>query len=363
MDIVFIGHFPPPVHGQAIATARIADLFRGNGLRLATCDIGSGQGSGPVVLRRLVRHLVAAWRILTSPAPQVYLTVNDHRGMILTVLLCAVARLLGKGIILHHHSRRYIDRRCGTMALLARVAGTDATHISQSLALAERLAAQYRPFVRRTLGFSNIGIVELPAVSPRPRGRVALGHMSNLSQEKGIGRVIEAFRRVVAMGVDGELVVAGPCSDDYSSHAIDMARREFGARFTYLGPVQGKAKADFFRAIDIFLFPSLYPAETQGIVNLEALSCGKPVIAFRLGCIERDIGQSGGLAVAREADFTEAVASYMGRYMADPAAASARARRRFGELLSAHAEEWRGLLALARPRPSLARPRPSLAVH
>ena len=88
----------------------------------------------------------------------------------------------------------------------------------------------------------------------------------------------------------------------------------------------------FFEAIDIFAFPSLYPTETQGIVNLEALACGKPVVAFAQCCIRSDIGDLGGLAVEVGEDYAEQLASFCKTFMENRKMRSKNARLRFEQL-------------------------------
>lgn len=36
--------------------------------------------------------------------------------------------------------------------------------------------------------------------------------------------------------------------------------------------------ADIYRSVDVFIFPS--KTDTLGLVNLEAMACGKPVVAY-----------------------------------------------------------------------------------
>ena len=46
-----------------------------------------------------------------------------------------------------------------------------------------------------------------------------------------------------------------------------------------------KKKIKFFRTSDIFVFPTYYERETFGIVNIEAMSWGLPVISSTEGAI------------------------------------------------------------------------------
>lgn len=47
---------------------------------------------------------------------------------------------------------------------------------------------------------------------------------------------------------------------------------------TFLGIKKWEELADIYRSVDVFVFPS--KTDTLGLVNLEAMACGKPVVAY-----------------------------------------------------------------------------------
>lgn len=346
-ELILVGPLPPPVHGQSVATVSLRDLLVDRGVGVLPVDTGEGTAGGRA--GRLRKQVAALWTVMRSRAPGLYLSVNAHRGMLVTVMLAFLGRLKRKALTLHHHSNRYLAKRDPIMELLGKAAGGEALHVVQCAAAGDGLRTLYTS-VRRIQPYSNVGVVD-PALRPGPvalEGVIRLGHMSNLTEAKGLGRTIDAFRTARSEGLDARLTVAGPCSEPYSRDAIALAQREFGTAFEYVGPVYGEAKQRFFEAVDIFVFPSRYVTETQGIVNLEALACGRPVVAYAQCCIAGDIGATGGMAVAMDGDFSRALVSYLRRYLQDPAAASRMARDRFEQLLDLHGEERDALLAWVR---------------
>lgn len=46
----------------------------------------------------------------------------------------------------------------------------------------------------------------------------------------------------------------------------------------FLGTKRGQDLTAVYRSIDVFVFPS--KTDTLGLVNLEAMACGKPVVAY-----------------------------------------------------------------------------------
>lgn len=348
-SIPFVGPFPPPVHGQAVATAAIATLLEARGISLQRIDIGESGATGRWRgrTRRLSGLFAAALACLRPGSRTVYLSVSANAGMVFTALLAGLARLAGKRPVLHHHTYAHIATPSRRMRLLARLAGPSALHLTICPAMSRELAASY-PRIRHTASFSNVDAVE-SALLDIPRERTiprTLGFMSNLTVEKGVERAIAAFRSAQASGLADRLVLAGPCKDEGARTAIESASAEFGECFRYLGPVSGPAKLAFFAGIDLFLFPSLYRNETQGIVNLEALAAGLPVIAYGLCCIPGDLDDPACAVLEPSAAFDASVVAFLKDLAPRYAAACQGARARFHALARAHQAEIDDLVAL-----------------
>lgn len=106
---------------------------------------------------------------------------------------------------------------------------------------------------------------------------IVIGHLANLSREKGTVDLLEAIARLHARGLPCRLVLAGP---DMPNFRRVWSRRDWPA-VCYLGPLTPQQKRDFFAAIDIFALPSR--TDSFGLVLLEAWANGKPVVAWRAG--------------------------------------------------------------------------------
>ena len=340
--LIFVGPLPPPIHGQSVAAQALCDLLIDSGVRIRVVDTGPGKRGS--LIRRLRQEAKANLYVLLSTARTLYTSVNSNTGMLATILLCLVARLRVTRIVLHHQSYRYIGRHSVLMAMLARVGGSGAVHVVNCPEMGRQLEARY-PTIARTMSYSNVAVVDrrLQPVS-RKQAQPVIGHMSNLTQEKGLGRTIDAFREVRRCWPDAQLHLAGPSAAVGVAETIANAAAEFGNGFRYHGAVYGDDKQTFFDCIDVFAFPSLYRVETQGIVNLEAMACGKPVVAFAQCCIPGDIGNDGGCAVPRDADYSQALVGYLKIYLQDRTGASRRARQQFDAIVKNHTLERAELL-------------------
>jgi glycosyltransferase involved in cell wall biosynthesis len=89
------------------------------------------------------------------------------------------------------------------------------------------------------------------------------------SIRKGIPVLMEAWKR--AQLRDAELLLVG------SWQLADSKLKQLPSRVSYLGPVGPEKLRELYRESDVFVFPSFF--EGFGLVILEAMACGLPVIA------------------------------------------------------------------------------------
>jgi len=334
--VVAIGPLPPPTHGFSENTKIITDRLRGRcELRVVDTSPGSPRRSPAYYARRVWRELRGGLALLggiASPERRTYLPAAGAGGLLFTVLHAAIARLAGYEIAVHHHSFAYIEERSALMALLVRFAGPDAVHIFLCEAMRHRFEAQYGP-CRGGMIVSNAFYIRANLMrerTPPIPGLLRLGHMSNLSAEKGLDDFLALLRALREAGIAFRAVLAGPAATPAAAAEIAVAERELGAALDYRGPVYGEAKAKFFADIDVFVFPTRYKFEAQPNVLFEAFSFAVPAIAFARGCVASDLPESCGAAVPVGADFIAAARERIARWSADPAALaeSSRAARR-----------------------------------
>jgi len=338
--VLVIGPLPPPVHGLSKNTQEIVDALRGRcKLRVVNTSPGTERRSLGYYLRKAALELCGSWALLTGVGDADRRARGrqiDAAGLVFTVMHAALARIAGYRISIHHRSFSYIDRGSILMKWLVRLAGPRASHFFLCRAMRTQFESRYGARANALVA-SNAFYVRTNLTSeppPRPMGPIRIGHLSNLSHEKGLDDFLDLARALARSKIPFHATLAGPATSRRTAAAIAAAERELGPALEYLGAVYDKAKAEFFRAIDVFVFPTRYVFEAQPNVIFEALSFGVPVIAFARGCVAFDLPDSCGYAVPVGSDFVTAahrrIASWAGdrdALRASGAAARAAAQR------------------------------------
>jgi D-inositol-3-phosphate glycosyltransferase len=125
-------------------------------------------------------------------------------------------------------------------------------------------------------------------VAPRT-GRLRLLTVSRLVPRKGVGNAIEALGLLVRDGVDAELVIVGGAGDAEHLEAepeTERLRRINAAegladRVVLAGAVRHEDLPAWYRSADVVVVAPWY--EPFGIVPLEAMACGRAVVATSVG--------------------------------------------------------------------------------
>lgn len=104
------------------------------------------------------------------------------------------------------------------------------------------------------------------------RGKVVT-YVGRLSREKKLETLFKAARLLRKKDITFIICGTGPAADYYMSMAARMGLSD-SVKFT--GFVENRDLPEYYAAGDAFCIPSMF--ETQGIVSLEAMASGKPVI-------------------------------------------------------------------------------------
>ena len=107
-----------------------------------------------------------------------------------------------------------------------------------------------------------------------------LFYVGRVVREKGLGVLLEAFLRVLAVEPKIKLVIAGkgPYLEELQHRAYQLG---IFNRLYFTGYIDDNTRNALYKAADIAVFPSLY--EPFGIVALEGMAAGTPIVVSDTG--------------------------------------------------------------------------------
>lgn len=228
------------------------------------------------VLRRMIREAAA------SGAP--YDVVHVHHPDPMAALALLLSGWKGR-VVLHYHSD--ILKQKGLMKLYRplqgwllrradRIVGTTPVYVAGS---------DYLKAFQDKVSYLPIGIEPLVAddavvrkIRSAHQGRKIVWSLGRLVGYKGYEYLVGAVKYLPE---DYELVIGG--EGPLHSELEEQARREgVASRVHLIGRTSDQEKAAWYAACDVFALSSIWRTEAFAIVQLEAMSMGRPVVSTRI---------------------------------------------------------------------------------
>jgi spore coat protein SA len=139
-----------------------------------------------------------------------------------------------------------------------------------------------------------------------------------LVEEKGVHVLIDAMKMLKEQNVQLQATIVGSSRFGINEETDYIRRLKASAPATvqFLPYRSGSGLGDLFREADIFCSPSVWE-EPFGLVNVEALASGLPVVSTRSGGVTEILANGGGILVERGS--VVELASALRRLAEDPA--------------------------------------------
>lgn len=282
MNILMISPMYPstkdPVYGTFIKTYydNFLSLCRDGHVSMV-CIRGKSRGTLDKVLKYLVFYLEIIYRLLFKNYDVVY--VHTITTPILPVKFASLFR--------HHR-------------IVFNVHGSDVVTVKKTNEILKNMAipllykaclivapsCYFKKVVEEMLpGFpesriivSPSGGVDIEKFSPRPTNNkvVTFGFVSRIDYGKGWDTFIEALSLLKKKGYIVRGIIAGRGAEEMAM--LKMVNvKDVEDIIEYVGPVPHDKLPSLFRKLDAFVFPTRR-SESLGLVGVEALACGIPVV-------------------------------------------------------------------------------------
>lgn len=127
---------------------------------------------------------------------------------------------------------------------------------------------------------------------------VVVGIAARLAAEKGFEYLFEALSQLKTLHpeLDVHIAVAGPehaVGEEKYTRSIHALARRYADSVTFLGSIAPMDMGSFYRCIDVLVLPSVNSTEAFGMVQVEAMLCGVPVIASNLPGVRVPVEKTG----------------------------------------------------------------------
>jgi glycosyltransferase involved in cell wall biosynthesis len=146
----------------------------------------------------------------------------------------------------------------------------------------------------------------------KSHGGVRILYLGGLAKTKGIFDLFAAMPLVLARRPDARLVMAGQwfLPNEQADGEQYLRDHSLTEAVQFLGPVYGEAKWRTLQSADLLVFPPPAQLEAFGIVLLEAMQAGLPIVATRGGARDEILADGVNALLAQEqnpADLSEKI--------------------------------------------------------
>ena len=266
----------------------------------------------PVALRLskgviMPRMPFTAWQLIGESD-----MVNLHVPQLEAAPVALLAKLRRKKVVVTYHCDLKMPR--GVIHKLAQWGAAFANRITAGAADVivhnTRDFAEHSPFLRNYLDKLTVinppieveSVTQEDVVSFTKRynihpGQRIIGMVARLASEKGVEYLVEAMPSVIEAIPDARVIFAGEYEhvlgeEAYKAGLLPMIS-ELGERWTFTGVLTEAEKSVFYQLCDLVALPSINSTESFGMVQIEAMICGTPVVATDLPGVRQPVTSTG----------------------------------------------------------------------
>jgi glycosyltransferase involved in cell wall biosynthesis len=238
--------------------------------------------------------------------------VNLHLPQLDAAYISLIGRVLSRPVVLTYHCDLVLPR--GAIHYVANQVSHLANHIAaksaNKIVTNTQDYAEKSPFLSHYLQKLHVipPPVELPKVTHldldnfrvkaglQPGQRV-IGLAARLATEKGVEYLVQAMPAVLEHYPSARVLFVGQYRDVFGEEAY--AKRlapliaRLGEHWVFLGVLSSEELAAFYQQVDVLVLPSINSTESFGMVQVEAMTCGTPVVVTDLPGVRQPVAMTG----------------------------------------------------------------------
>lgn len=293
--IVIAGQTPPPLGGQNVMVDHLLNELRGeSGWCVEHLEFRFTPSFSSVrranfskvcellkvylrLFRIILRHGRVDLVIYPSGGPQTVPVLRD-------ILLLPIVRPATRRLLIQFHAAGIAERLKQKHGFLERLLKNAYTSVDGAIVMTD-----FNRSDPEALGISKVEVIPHQLKDENPEGRLPdysvqplrILYAGHLYGQKGTPQLIEAFARVARDRPGLRCLLMGEFLPPYSWPICEARCREMGIAdlVEWVGVRHGAEKNRIFADAGLFVFPSVAPYESFGLVMVEAMMWGLPIVA------------------------------------------------------------------------------------
>ncbi len=327
--LIVVSYYSPHISGLTLYVQKLANILsnQGNTVTILTSLHQKGLKNEEVVNGVRIIRLPIHIKISKSPfsfnlVPQSLKLVSQNDLVILnlpsseSVLLAPISRILNRKLLVIHHCDPIVPDLLGSLfTTLATISNFYSCIFANKIISYTADYAQSSPVLKH---FLHKVIPLLPPVEinkPNPAtisryakligpSRYTIGFAGRISEDKGIRYLLESIPFLQTSLTDFKIVLAGPTRPIGESYidSLQTLINKFKKHLVFLESIVPADMINFYKSIDALVLPSINRTESFGMVQVEAMLSGKPVIASDLPGVRQPVIITGGGLISNPRD-------------------------------------------------------------
>jgi glycosyltransferase involved in cell wall biosynthesis len=247
--------------------------------------------------------------------------VHLHLPQLDAAYIALISRLLNKPVVLTYQCDLRLP--AGLINSIANQVSYLANHIAFRLAhVVVTISLDYAeasPFMRHYLSKTRAILPPVELMPPTQAdmqsflnkanlepGQRIIGMAARLATEKGVEYLVEAMHEILIQHPTARVLYMGQyqkvMGEEEYYRRLAPKIQELGEHWTFLGNLPPAELTAFFQRCEVTVLPSINSTEAFGIVQLESMSCGTPVVASNLPGVRQPVYLTGMGRVVPPAD-------------------------------------------------------------